>query len=70
MVSEAKKLNEELFNIYEVIGFLDSMISICSYRESLENWCIPEFDNKNIGIGAKNLYSSAYCKAGKKQYQC
>ena len=45
MVSEAIKLNEEFFNLYEVIGFLDSMISICSYRESLENWCIPEFDN-------------------------
>ena len=62
MVSEAKKLNEELFNIYEVIGFLDSMISICSYRESLENWCIPEFDNKNIGIGAKNLYHPLIAK--------
>lgn len=62
MVSEAKKLNEELFNIYEVIGFLDSMISICSYRESLESWCIPEFDNKNIGIGAKNLYHPLIAK--------
>lgn len=55
MVSEAKKLSDELFKIYDTIGFLDSMISICSYRESLDEWCVPTFDDK-IGINAENIY--------------
>lgn len=28
----------------------------------MKNWCIPEFDNKNIGIGAKNLYHPLIAK--------
>lgn len=56
MVSEAKRLSGELFKIYETVGFLDSMISICSYRDSLESFCIPEFDSENIMLDAKNIY--------------
>lgn len=56
MVSEAKRLSGELFEIYETVGFLDSMISICSYRDSLESFCIPEFDSENIMLDAKNIY--------------
>lgn len=44
MVSEIKKYKKELAAVYEIIGFIDSMISIAAYRYSLEAWCIPEFD--------------------------
>lgn len=56
MVSEAKKCSDELFKIYDIIGFLDSMISICSYRSSLDKWCIPEFDKEKTGLSAGNIY--------------
>ena len=56
MVSEAKKLSNELFKIYDIVGFLDSMVSICSYRDSLDGWCIPEFDNEKISLNAENIY--------------
>jgi len=38
-----KKNREEFRSLYETIGFLDSMISIASYRESLAFYTEPDF---------------------------
>lgn len=42
MTEEAAKYEKELFEIYDTIGYLDSMISIASYRSELDSFCVPE----------------------------
>lgn len=42
MSREAVRLEKELMAMYEVTGFLDSMISIASYRVMMGEYCVPE----------------------------
>lgn len=42
MIREVKKHREELLEIYEIIGFLDSMLAIASYRSGAMNYCVPK----------------------------
>jgi len=55
-----KKNREEYRNLYETIGFLDSMLSIASYRESLDYYTEPVFVKNTVPGGnmirAKELY--------------
>lgn len=42
MIQEAKKYQKQLFRMYEIIGYMDSMLSIASYREmEQEDFCVP-----------------------------
>ena len=43
MVQEVKKYEKELLEIYHIIGFLDSMLAVASYREMLEGYTLPVF---------------------------
>lgn len=45
MIQEVKKYQTELFELYEIIGYLDSMVSIASYREMLGEYCLPVLEN-------------------------
>ncbi len=38
---------KELQEMYDLLGRLDSFISIASYRESITCWCRPEFETEN-----------------------
>lgn len=49
MAKEAAKYENELFEIYEIIGYIDSMVSIASYRQSLEYYCVPELLHSDSG---------------------
>ena len=31
-------------DIYETVGFLDSMIATASYREMMQEWCVPKME--------------------------
>lgn len=43
MIQEAKKYQKQLFRLYEIIGYMDSMLSIASYREmEQEDFCVPQ----------------------------
>jgi len=43
MIREVKKYEGELLEIYEIIGYLDSMTAVASYREMVGEYAIPEF---------------------------
>lgn len=43
MIREVQKYEKELLEIYEIIGYLDSMAGIASYREMVGEYAIPEF---------------------------
>lgn len=43
MILEARKYQKQLFRMYEIIGYIDSMLSVASYREmEQEAYCVPE----------------------------
>lgn len=42
MSREAARLEDDLIEMFEVIGYLDSMISIASYRVMMEKTAVPE----------------------------
>jgi len=45
-MSQILKHQKELQEMYELLGQLDSFISIASYRESITCWCRPEFETE------------------------
>jgi hypothetical protein len=54
------RFSEEIRDLFETIGFLDSIISIASYRESLNFYSVPEL-HKSVNDKSANLFfSDAY----------
>ncbi len=51
MINEIKKYDKELMEMYDIIGYIDSMISAASYRAGLENWCVPKLNEYKDCIG-------------------
>lgn len=49
MAKEAIRLRESLATMYEIIGFLDSMIAAASYRAMEEEYCVPELATASFG---------------------
>ena len=50
-----KKHSVELTRIYEIVGYLDSLMAIASYRESIGSYCTPELTLGARTISFKNL---------------
>lgn len=57
MVRLVKEHKEEIYELVEAIGYIDAVISIGAFRESLENYCVPEFDEgKEVHLCIKDGY--------------
>ena len=57
MVKKIVNHEEELFDIMEVLGKLEAMISVSSFRKTLPYWCTPEFEKtKEIGLEIQGGY--------------
>lgn len=61
MLKKLKSKKDDFNKIYEVIGLLDAMAAVASFRRLYSAWCIPELVNTNpgtgkIGISTKNIY--------------
>lgn len=41
MAEELKKHKKELIDIYNTTGYIDSMVSIASFRAGADAWCVP-----------------------------
>ena len=55
MLTEFFKKKEQIVEVFEIVGFLDAMCAIASFREMLPVYCIPEFSNETK-YHAKELY--------------
>jgi DNA mismatch repair ATPase MutS len=55
-----KKHGDNFLKIYEIFGLLDSMISIASYRESLNYYTIPQFYERNAGNNKRLSFTEAF----------
>lgn len=60
MVNELKKHENELADIYNITGYIDSMVSIASFRAGAGSWCVPVLKDtgsrKNITMEFTDLY--------------
>lgn len=58
LITSIYKYKEEVMETYEVIGYIDALISIASYRESLEYYVKPELENKNgeLSLDCEDIY--------------
>lgn len=60
MACELKKHEKELMEIYNITGYIDSMVSIASFRAGVESWCVPGLNiaqgKAEITMEFKNLY--------------
>ena len=55
MLTEFFKKKEQIVEVFEIIGLLDAMCAIASFRVMLPVYCIPEFSNERK-YHAKELY--------------
>lgn len=55
MLSEVRKHISDIDTMITILGKIETMIVIGAYRESLKNYCIPEF-SKKIMVDAAGLY--------------
>lgn len=61
MIDELKKYEKELFEIYNIIGYIDSLVSIASFRAGLDEWCVPVLynagcDKRGVSLEFEELY--------------
>lgn len=57
MVRLVKEHKEEIYELVESIGYIDAVISIGAFRESLETYCVPEFEEgKDVSLCIKDGY--------------
>lgn len=55
MIREVQKYETELLELYDMIGFLDSMLAVASYREMLETYTLPDFLQMDGEKGFQNM---------------
>lgn len=55
MLKEAKKHKQDFIRMFEIIGSMETILSIGAYRESLDYFCKPDF-TKNMQIGGAEVY--------------
>lgn len=41
MIQEVRRYEEELLELYDIIGYLDAMIAVASYRDMMGEYCVP-----------------------------
>ena len=46
----------EIDKVFSFVGYIDSLISITSLRQSLDNYCLPEFNVNNKSLGGVDIY--------------
>lgn len=58
MLSFFKKHKDVMLRIFQITGFLDSMIAAASYREMVDYYCLPKLymDNRHPSLSVKNVY--------------
>ncbi len=57
MVRLVKGHKEEIYELVETIGYIDAIISIGAFRESLKTYCVPEFEaGKEVTLCIKDGY--------------
>lgn len=57
MVRLVKEYKEEIYELVEAIGYIDAVISIGAFRESLKSYCVPEFEEgKEVVLCIENGY--------------
>lgn len=58
MLKVVLKRKNSILNIHDKVGFLDSMIALASFRDTLKDtgWCVPEILENNIEIKIDKLY--------------
>ena len=58
MLGKLKDKKDDFDKIYEIIGLIDSMIAVSSFRELMGEWCIPELNDakSSTGIDTENIY--------------
>ena len=55
MLKEAKKHKQDFIRMFEIIGYMEMILSIGAYRESLTYYCKPDFSDK-MQIGGEEMY--------------
>lgn len=66
MIREVRKYEKELLEIYHIIGFLDSMLAIASYRAGVKEYTLPVFHKGDCqesiqSMRIKGLYHPLVC---------
>ena len=49
MFKQVEKYKDELLSLYHIIGYLDSMLAVASYRSKLDGYCMPELTHVSRG---------------------
>lgn len=57
ILRRVKKLEPQLLELVDTLGFIESMIAVASYRESLHYYAVPELaHDKKLHIKAEDMY--------------
>ena len=56
MLNKLKDKKKEFDNIYEIIGLIDSMAAVASFRKLTNCWCRPELSKEHKGIDTENVF--------------
>ncbi len=60
MAEELKKHEKELMGIYNTTGYIDSMVSIASFRAGAGSWCVPVLNKADSKKDIKMEFTELY----------
>ena len=63
-----KKKKEDIFALNDAMGYIETALSVCSYRKSLDTYCIPEFDEPGDEL-IRGLYHPLMKNAVKNDFE-
>ena len=55
MLTKLKNRKDDYDRMYSIIGLLDAMTAVASFRKLMHRWCVPELDKKIKGIHTQNI---------------
>jgi len=56
MIKGIQDKQDDVYALFDTLGFIESTISIASFRESLKYWSLPEFDDNLKGFEVSEVY--------------
>jgi len=56
VLGRLEKKRKDIENLFEFVGEVDSLVSVASLREGLENYCVPDINENRSEIVAKEIY--------------
>ncbi len=56
MLKHVKVYKDDIYEMIRILGYIEAVIAVASYRESLDYWCVPAFQATGRSMAVVDVY--------------